>query len=62
MNIYSTKGRTTPTHCIGIIVDVAPFEEDHENQPTKDANQEEHLWDEFYKQVDVTLEVPVEQV
>ncbi len=46
-------------HVVDVCVEVAPFEEDEEHEPTKDTHEEQHLGNELQYNVAVPLEVPV---
>ena len=45
------------THSVRIFIEVAPLEEDSEDQPAKDAQHKKYLRDELKHNVDVLLEV-----
>ena len=42
-------------------LDLRPLVDDHEHQPTKDAQQKYHLGDEFHINIKVSLEMPASE-
>ena len=46
------------THSVGVLIEVAPLEHDHEHQPAKNTQQEQNLRDELQQNIYIILKMP----